>query len=199
MVTVLTITRCLIEDALRWVMLLFRSTEAIQAENLFLPRQLALYIERGCGHGVSMPPAASAWRCWRGYSIHAEAASGSAARRPALVNIPCPDRWCAVNFFSKCRREGPQISGVYATSHSLSVRLSASERSGALRAGPGELTPAIRSWAGRTGHSRRGLKAMFQTIKPSNSTSMSTSGCFSVCQPVSSPSQSENGNAADLP
>jgi putative transposase len=36
-----------IEDALRWVMLLFRSQEAVGAENLFLRRQLALYIERG--------------------------------------------------------------------------------------------------------------------------------------------------------
>lgn len=37
----------LIEDALRWLILLFRSTEAVRAENLFLRRQLALYIERG--------------------------------------------------------------------------------------------------------------------------------------------------------
>jgi putative transposase len=32
---------------LRWCGLLFRSTQRIQAENLFLRRQLALYIERG--------------------------------------------------------------------------------------------------------------------------------------------------------
>ena len=37
----------LIEDALRWLMLLFRSKESVQAENLFLRRQLALYVERG--------------------------------------------------------------------------------------------------------------------------------------------------------
>jgi len=37
----------LTEDALRWVVLLFRSTEALRAENLFLRRQLALYLERG--------------------------------------------------------------------------------------------------------------------------------------------------------
>jgi putative transposase len=37
----------LIEDALRWVVLLFRSIESVHAENLFLRRQLALYIERG--------------------------------------------------------------------------------------------------------------------------------------------------------
>ena len=37
----------LIEDALRWVVLLFRSPEALRAENLFLRRQLALYLERG--------------------------------------------------------------------------------------------------------------------------------------------------------
>jgi transposase InsO family protein len=37
----------LIEDALRWLMLLFRSKESVRAENLFLRRQLALYMERG--------------------------------------------------------------------------------------------------------------------------------------------------------
>ena len=37
----------LIEDALRWVVVLFRSTESVQAENLFLRRQLALFLERG--------------------------------------------------------------------------------------------------------------------------------------------------------
>ena len=47
MVTLLRIAACLIEDALRWVLLLFRSNKSVQAENLFLRRQLALYIERG--------------------------------------------------------------------------------------------------------------------------------------------------------
>ena len=47
MVTLIRIALRLIEDALRWVLLLFRSTESVQAENLFLRRQLALYIERG--------------------------------------------------------------------------------------------------------------------------------------------------------
>jgi hypothetical protein len=47
MVTLAGIAVRLIEDALRWVVLLFRSTEAVRAENLFLRRQLALYIERG--------------------------------------------------------------------------------------------------------------------------------------------------------
>jgi hypothetical protein len=47
MVTLVRIAHRLIEDALRWVALLFRSTESVQAENLFLRRQLALYIERG--------------------------------------------------------------------------------------------------------------------------------------------------------
>ena len=37
----------LIEDGLRWVVLLCRPTEAIRAENLFLRRQLALFVERG--------------------------------------------------------------------------------------------------------------------------------------------------------
>ena len=47
MVTLVRIALRLIEDALRWVVLLFRSTESVQTENLFLRRQLALYIERG--------------------------------------------------------------------------------------------------------------------------------------------------------
>jgi hypothetical protein len=47
MVTLIRIALRPIEDALRWVLLLFRSTESVQAENLFLRRQLALYIERG--------------------------------------------------------------------------------------------------------------------------------------------------------
>jgi len=47
MVTLVRIALHLIGDALRWVVLLFRSTEAVRAENLFLRRELALYIERG--------------------------------------------------------------------------------------------------------------------------------------------------------
>jgi putative transposase len=47
MVTPIRIALRLIEDALRWVVLLFHSSESVQAENLFLRRQLALYIERG--------------------------------------------------------------------------------------------------------------------------------------------------------
>ena len=47
MVTLVRIALRLIEDALRWVVLLFRSIESVHAENLFLRRQLALYIERG--------------------------------------------------------------------------------------------------------------------------------------------------------
>jgi hypothetical protein len=47
MVTLVSIALRLIEDALRWVVLLFRSTESVQAENLFLRRQLALYVKRG--------------------------------------------------------------------------------------------------------------------------------------------------------
>jgi hypothetical protein len=37
----------LIGEALRWFRLVFRSTQSIKAENLFLRRQLALYVERG--------------------------------------------------------------------------------------------------------------------------------------------------------
>jgi putative transposase len=36
-----------VAEALRWVLLAFRSSQSIQAENLFLRRQLALYVERG--------------------------------------------------------------------------------------------------------------------------------------------------------
>lgn len=43
MVTLLRIAGRLSQDAFRWVMLLFRSNESVQAENLFLRRQLALY------------------------------------------------------------------------------------------------------------------------------------------------------------
>ena len=50
MVNLLKIASLLVEDAFRWVLLLFRSAETLRAENLFLRRQLALYIERG------MPP-----------------------------------------------------------------------------------------------------------------------------------------------
>ena len=37
----------LIEDALRWLMLLARSDESVRAENLVLRRQLAMFLERG--------------------------------------------------------------------------------------------------------------------------------------------------------
>jgi putative transposase len=47
MVSLLRIAGLLVEDAFPWVLLLFRSAEAVRAENLFLRRQLALYIERG--------------------------------------------------------------------------------------------------------------------------------------------------------
>jgi len=46
MVALLKIAACLIQDALRWLLLLFRSNESVQAEYLFLRRQLALYLER---------------------------------------------------------------------------------------------------------------------------------------------------------
>ena len=36
----------LVVEVLRWLRLAFRSSQSIQAENLFLRRQLALYIER---------------------------------------------------------------------------------------------------------------------------------------------------------
>jgi hypothetical protein len=47
MVSLLRIAGLLVEDAFRWVLLLFQSAETLRTENLFLRRQLALYIERG--------------------------------------------------------------------------------------------------------------------------------------------------------
>jgi putative transposase len=47
MISLLRIAVRLVEDAVQWVLLLFRSKESVQAENLFLRRQLALYLERG--------------------------------------------------------------------------------------------------------------------------------------------------------
>jgi hypothetical protein len=47
MVNLLKIASLFVEDAFRWVLLLFRSAGALRSENLFLRRQLALYIERG--------------------------------------------------------------------------------------------------------------------------------------------------------
>jgi putative transposase len=47
MLRVLGILIDLVADLLRWLRLSFRSSQSIQAENLFLRRQLALYMERG--------------------------------------------------------------------------------------------------------------------------------------------------------
>ena len=46
MITFLRIALRLLDDALRWMALLFRSSLAVRAENLFLRRQLALFMER---------------------------------------------------------------------------------------------------------------------------------------------------------
>ena len=45
MATFAMIALRLIEGAFRWLASLFRSTKSLEAENLFLRRQLALYIE----------------------------------------------------------------------------------------------------------------------------------------------------------
>jgi hypothetical protein len=47
MLRVAGILIALLADVLLWLRLAFRSSQSIQAENLFLRRQLALYIERG--------------------------------------------------------------------------------------------------------------------------------------------------------
>ena len=43
----------LVAEGLRWWALAFRSGQSIKAENLFLRRQLALYMERGVGPRIS--------------------------------------------------------------------------------------------------------------------------------------------------
>ena len=47
MLTVSGILIQLMGETLRWFRLAFRSTQSVKAENLFLRRQLALYVERG--------------------------------------------------------------------------------------------------------------------------------------------------------
>jgi hypothetical protein len=71
MVTLVRIALRLIEDALRWVVLLFCSTESVHAENLFLRRQLALYIERGVPPRRIDPASRVSLAYWQGSSIGA--------------------------------------------------------------------------------------------------------------------------------
>lgn len=47
MFTIVGIAIQLIGETLRWCRLTFRSTQSVKAENLFLRRQLGLYVERG--------------------------------------------------------------------------------------------------------------------------------------------------------
>ena len=47
MVMLVQIVLRLIEDALKWLVLLARSDESVRAENLVLRRQLAMFVERG--------------------------------------------------------------------------------------------------------------------------------------------------------
>ena len=47
MARLLRMVAYLLVDAVRYVALLFRSSKALRAENLFLRRQLALFMERG--------------------------------------------------------------------------------------------------------------------------------------------------------
>lgn len=47
MVALIKVAVQLLADAAWFVILLFRPTQSLQAENLFLRRQLALFIERG--------------------------------------------------------------------------------------------------------------------------------------------------------
>ena len=51
MVTLARIVVRLIDDTLRWLMLLARSDESVRVENLVLRRQLAMFIERGVRPG----------------------------------------------------------------------------------------------------------------------------------------------------
>jgi putative transposase len=47
MLRIAACVRALVCDGLRWLWLTMRSTSAVEAQNLFLRRQLALYVERG--------------------------------------------------------------------------------------------------------------------------------------------------------
>jgi hypothetical protein len=93
MVDLLTLASLLVEDALRWVLLLFRSAETLRIENLFLRRQLALYIERGvqpqrvdAATRVSSAPCAAADR-----PLRADPKTSSAKnRRLDLPNVIVP-------------------------------------------------------------------------------------------------------------
>jgi hypothetical protein len=71
MVSLLRIASLLIEDALRWVLLLFRSAEALRAQNPFLRMQLALYIERGVPPRRIDPASRVSLAYWQGSSIGA--------------------------------------------------------------------------------------------------------------------------------
>ena len=71
MVSLLKVASLLVEDAFRLVLLLFQSAEGLRAENLFLGRQLALYIERGVRPRRLDAAKASAWHYWQGSSTGA--------------------------------------------------------------------------------------------------------------------------------
>jgi hypothetical protein len=70
-VNLLKIASLLVEDAFRCLLLLFRSAEALRAENLFLRRQLALTSSAVAGRSGSTRLPASDWRYWQGSSIGA--------------------------------------------------------------------------------------------------------------------------------
>jgi hypothetical protein len=72
MVTLVRIALRLIEDALRWVVLLFRSTESVHVENLFLRAGSWLFTWSAVSDrtGSTRQPA-SAWRYWQSSSIGA--------------------------------------------------------------------------------------------------------------------------------
>jgi putative transposase len=47
MLRIAACVKALVCEGLRWLWLTMRSTSAVEAENLFLRRQLALYVEQG--------------------------------------------------------------------------------------------------------------------------------------------------------
>jgi hypothetical protein len=91
MVTLVRIALRLIEDALRWVVLLFRSTESVHAENLFLRRQLVSTSSAVSDRSGSTRPPASAWRYWQGSSIGAARWWSCSRRRRSAGTAPAGD------------------------------------------------------------------------------------------------------------
>jgi len=69
MVTLASIVLRLLEDALRWLMLLTRSDESVRAENLMLRRHLAMFIERGIRPRRVDSASWASWASWASLAV----------------------------------------------------------------------------------------------------------------------------------